>query len=152
MSLQYPEYFCKKSPTYNQNTPSHDSLTCAIEPYIHVRGSGSILTICRALLQMLEAHITACVLKRESPHWCEQVPYVHPYGVATISRLLIIMVSFAEYRLFCRALLQKRPVILRGLLIVATPYSSISRLLIIMVSFAKEPYERDYILQKRPII
>ena len=31
-------------------------------------------------------------------------------------------VSFAEYRLFYRALLQKRPMILRGLLIVATPY------------------------------
>jgi len=31
-------------------------------------------------------------------------------------------VSFAEYRLFYRALLQKRPVILRSLLIVVTPY------------------------------
>jgi len=31
-------------------------------------------------------------------------------------------VSFAEYRLFDRALLQKRPIILRSLLIVATPY------------------------------
>jgi len=31
-------------------------------------------------------------------------------------------VSFAEYRLFYRALLQKRPLILRSLLIVATPY------------------------------
>ena len=31
-------------------------------------------------------------------------------------------VSFAEYPLFCRALLQKRPIILRSLLIVATPY------------------------------
>ena len=32
------------------------------------------------------------------------------------------LVSFAKYRLFCRALLQKRPIILRSLLIVATPY------------------------------
>jgi len=31
-------------------------------------------------------------------------------------------VSFAEYSLFYRALLQRRPVILRSLLIVATPY------------------------------
>jgi len=31
-------------------------------------------------------------------------------------------VSFAEYRLFYRALLRKRPVILKSLLIVATPY------------------------------
>ena len=32
-----------------------------------------------------------------------------------------LYVSFAEHRLFYRALLQKRPVILRRLLIVATP-------------------------------
>ena len=35
---------------------------------------------------------------------------------------LKLHVSFAEYRLFYKALLQKRPVILRSLLIVATPY------------------------------
>ena len=33
-----------------------------------------------------------------------------------------LYVFFAEYRLFYRALLQKRPIILRRLLIVATPY------------------------------
>jgi len=33
-----------------------------------------------------------------------------------------LQVSFAEYSLFHRALLQKRPIILRSLLIVATPY------------------------------
>jgi len=37
---------------------------------------------------------------------------------------LKLQVSFAEYRLFYRALLQKRPVILRSLLIVATPYDA----------------------------
>jgi len=36
---------------------------------------------------------------------------------------LKLQVSFAEYRLFYRALLQKRPIILRSLLMVATPYS-----------------------------
>ena len=35
---------------------------------------------------------------------------------------LKLQVSFAEYRLFHRALLQKRLVILRRLLVVATPY------------------------------
>ena len=35
---------------------------------------------------------------------------------------LKLQVSFAEYCLFYRALLQKRPIILRSLLIVATPY------------------------------
>jgi len=35
---------------------------------------------------------------------------------------LTLYVSFSEYDLFYRALLQKRPIILRSLLIVATPY------------------------------
>ena len=35
---------------------------------------------------------------------------------------LKLHVSFGEYRLFYRALLQKRPIILKRLLIVATPY------------------------------
>jgi len=52
------------------------------------------------------------------------------YWVATISRLLKMRglyckweVSYLESRLFCRALLQKRPMILRSLLIVNTSYS-----------------------------
>jgi len=35
---------------------------------------------------------------------------------------LMLQVCFAEYSLFCRALLQKKPLILRCLLLVATPY------------------------------
>jgi len=38
---------------------------------------------------------------------------------------LKLQVSFAEYSLFYRARLQKRPVILRSLLVVATPYLDI---------------------------
>jgi len=34
---------------------------------------------------------------------------------------LQLQVSFAEYSFFCRTLLQKRPMIFRSLLIVATP-------------------------------
>ena len=37
---------------------------------------------------------------------------------------LKLQVSFAEYSLFYRALLQKRPIIIRSLLIVATPYQA----------------------------
>ena len=44
------------------------------------------------------------------------------YGVATISRLLKIVPLFGENRSLFGALLQKRPIILRSLLIVATPY------------------------------
>jgi len=42
--------------------------------------------------------------------------------VAKSSRLLQIIGLFVEYSLFYRALLQKRPIVLRSLLIVATPY------------------------------
>ena len=42
------------------------------------------------------------------------------YGVATISRLLKIICLFAKYSLFGRALLHKRPIILRSILIEAT--------------------------------
>jgi len=58
---------------------------------------------------------------------------VSVYGVATISRLKL-QVYFAEYSLFYRALLQKRPIILRSLLIVATPYVPIS--LVVSVSMS----------------
>jgi len=47
--------------------------------------------------------------------WC-------PRGWLRLVRSLKSQVSFAEYCLFDRALLQKRPIIFRSLLIVATPY------------------------------
>jgi len=71
---------------------------------------------------------------------------------------LKLQVSFAEYHLFYRALLQKRPIILRSLLIVATlyvfgfpiwlSYLALGWLRLVVsfkwyVSFAKEPYKRD---------
>jgi len=45
-----------------------------------------------------------------------------PMGWLRFVGSLKLQVSFAEYCLFYRALLQKRPIILRSLLIVATPY------------------------------
>jgi len=54
--------------------------------------------------------------------------YVHiqvlrksPMGWLRLVDSLELQVSFAEYRLFYREILQKRPIILRSLLIVATP-------------------------------
>jgi len=44
------------------------------------------------------------------------------YGVATISRLLKIQVSFAKEPSKRDDILQKRPIIFRSLLIAATPY------------------------------
>ena len=43
------------------------------------------------------------------------------YGLVGSSKILV---SFAEYGLCYSALLQKRPIILRSLLVVATPYHS----------------------------
>jgi len=53
----------------------------------------------------------------------------YTHGVATISRLGVaalvgsfkLQVSFAEFSPFYRVLLQKRPIIVRSLLVVATP-------------------------------
>jgi len=44
------------------------------------------------------------------------------YGVATVSRLLKMQISFAKEPYQIDYILQKRPRILRSLLIVATPY------------------------------
>jgi len=44
-------------------------------------------------------------------------------GWLRLVRSFKLYVPFAEYRLFYRALLQKRPIILRSLLIVATQYT-----------------------------
>jgi len=49
---------------------------------------------------------------------------------------LKLQVSFAEYRLFYMALLQKRPIILRSLQVIATPYLHATWLVI---------FTRDYI-------
>ena len=53
----------------------------------------------------------------------EEDDEIRCYGEATISRPLKMMGLSCKYSLFYRALLQKRPIILRSLLIVATPYS-----------------------------
>ena len=81
-----------------------------------------------------------------------------------IAMLGSLVQNIAEYRLFFRALLQKRPIILKkenmNLLHIAMrlPESQMKKEILLVgsfklqVSFAKEPYERDHILQKRPKI
>ena len=66
-----------------------------------------------------------------------------------------LQVSFAEYSLFYGALLQRRPVILRSLLIVATPYPQIvinSRIKDLQVSFAEYRLFYGALLQRRLVI
>ena len=47
--------------------------------------------------------------------------HVYTMGWLRLVGSLKLLVSCAEYCLFCRTLLQERPIILRSLLIVATP-------------------------------
>ena len=54
-----------------------------------------------------------------STFWPERISAM---GWLRLVGSLKLYVSFAEYRLFSRALLQKRPIIIRSLLIIATPY------------------------------
>jgi len=75
--------------------------------------------------------------------------------VAQIRRLLKIVRLFAEYSLFYRALLQKRPVILRSLLIVATPELIPSYIRLLEILDQKKPpsfYQKSQsFYQKKPI-
>ena len=76
------------------------------------------------------------------------------YEVATVSRLYKTQVSFAEYHLFYRALLQKRPIIQSILLVSKAHYevATISRLYKTQVSFAENNLFYRALLQKSPII
>ena len=75
----------------------------------------------RALQKRLYSAKEAHIFKEPTSH-SHPIRVIVWYEVATISRLLKLYVSFAEYRLFYRALLQKRLIILRSLLTKATPY------------------------------
>ena len=66
-------------------------------------------TCIRDVYQMCDTHMYGTV-------------YEYDMGSLQLVGSSKLKVSFAEYHLFFRALLQKRPIILRSLLIVATPY------------------------------
>ena len=90
-------------------------------------------------------------------HLRRTTPSTSPMGWLRSVESIKLWVSFAEYRLFYRALLQKRPIILSILLTVATPYLKLQPPWNSSWSqtpagvFAQEPYKRDYILQQRLI-
>jgi len=69
--------------------------------------------MCNNILQCLNTSIKT---------WC-----LDTKGWLRLVGSLKLLVSFAEYSLFYRALLQKRPVILRSLLIVAIPQCQVYR-------------------------
>jgi len=55
-------------------------------------------------------------------HTPPSTPHLYEMRWLRLAGYLNLQVSFAEYRLFYRALLQKSPILLRSLRIVATPY------------------------------
>ena len=63
---------------------------------------------------------------QQMSHGKQDVDVIH-MGWLRLVGTLKAQVSFAEYSLFYRALLQMRPIILRSLQVVATPYVNASR-------------------------
>jgi len=116
----------------------HDSLICGYDCMAHIRSShakrmnemkygtahiwkSSECVVAHVWIRRgthLNAswHIYECVMA----HVC--ISRGTPMGWLRLVSSLKLQVSFAEYSLFYRALLQKRPIILRSLLIAATPY------------------------------
>jgi len=83
--------------------------------YLHTHFYVSILCICNTV-QSCTSVAYICV------HIC--IVYLR-MGWLRLVGSLKVQVSLTEYRLFYRVLLQKRPIILRSLIIVATPYASV---------------------------
>ena len=81
---------------------------------------------------------------------------IHYMGWLRLVGSLQFQVSFAKYRLFYRALLQKRHIILRSLLIVATPYARDMvgyghvTSAVLTSLFCVESYTNTALLQMRP--
>ena len=75
--------------------------------------------------------------------------YMH-MGWLRLVGSLKLHVSFAEYSPFYRALLRKRPIILRSLLIVATPY--VYYMYRLSFSFERDTLFRKRYFRKRPTL
>ena len=115
-------------------------------PYIQVVYEHGVATISR-LLQRTNLFCKRALSKRrffakETFNFKEPTNRSHP-----TSQQQCFVISSAEYRLFYRALLQKRPIILRSPLIVAT-----SEQQCFVISFAEYSLYYRALLQKRPII
>ena len=93
--------------------------------YIH-RDCACYMTRCTVRVEPSNKHIQFARVNRNhslSSLWYLDPPWLSRSGMGWLRLVgsLKSYVSFAEYRLFYRALLPKRPIILRSLLIVATP-------------------------------
>ena len=108
-------------------------MQCTTRCEIHYRSLSA-----RSPLEMKTHHVSMMSMQHTATH-CNTLQHTAKSVVKSCSPLLKgpldmgwlrlvgsfkLQVSFAEYSLFYRALLQKRPIILRSLLIVATPYEA----------------------------
>jgi len=88
-----------------------------IYSYVHVCVSVWVcVCVYVCLCVSLSVYMWVCVYICRYIDICRDMDWLRLVG------FLKLLVSFAEYGLFYRALLQKRPIILRSLLIVATLY------------------------------
>ena len=114
-TLQHTATQCK--------TLQHNAAHCSTLQHTatHVETFRSCNTLQQTATHCNRLHPTAIIPKTR----CNKLQRTHTHmGWLRFVGSLKSQVSFAEYRLFYRALLQKRPIILRSLLIVATPYIS----------------------------
>jgi len=100
----------------------HDSFICAMLTceWVH-----SHIYVTWLIHMWHDSFICDMTLMCEIDMWMSPCTHTFICTVLTckcMSCQMKLQVSFAEYRLFYRALLQKRPIISRSLLIVATPY------------------------------
>ena len=93
---------------------------CAKEPYQRDFTLQKRPTILRSLLIVYCNHMGNI---DDETHYCVSKDWFIAMGWLRLVSSLNFKVSFVEYSVFYRALFQKRRVILRSLLIVATPYT-----------------------------
>jgi len=118
-SLIFIRHFPQKSPIISGSFAESD---------LQVTASYGFSPPCTIYLKPVERTLCSSTLpiKKIELRWesCRRVRTLQVHmGWLRLVGSLKIQVSFAEYRLFYRALLQKRPVIFRCLLTEATPYS-----------------------------
>jgi len=106
----------------------HNTLQHSVTHSITLHRTATRVTLSTPSMCTLCQTATHCnTLQSTATRVTSSMPKLSTGASATMTWLRVVgsfklSVSFAGYSLFCRALLQKRPVILRSLLIVATPY------------------------------
>jgi len=111
-----PERPCVSALTACHTDPNSNSFSCSII-FIYIR---HIFVMSHISTHNLQKR----VMSHTSIYHLRTIfmSHISTYGVATISRLLTMLVSFAKESRKRGCILQKKPMIVRSLLIVDTPY------------------------------